>query len=122
MEDWEEQHLYKEDCVSEALLLAKYRGLAFFDLDDQVTRIVEGKNLEWVKKVRGQKGSKSHWTMIGYSPKTSDEENHYVGFENHLLIELIAETKQAAGVEIVQRKDSEESAPGVDGEMKGGEC
>jgi len=98
VEDWEDEHLFKECCVSEALLLAKYRGLAFFDPDDFVTRIVEGKNLEWVKKVRGQKGSKSRWTMMGYSPKTSDEENHYVGFENHLLIELIAETVQEAGV------------------------
>ena len=68
-----------------------------------------------MKKVRGQKGSKSHWTIIGFSQEPDYEDSHHVGFENHLLIEFIADTEQAAGVDILQLEDIEEAAAGVGG-------
>ena len=67
------------------------------------------------EKVRGQKGSKSQWTIIGFSPDPDDENSHYVAFENHLLIELITETEQAAGVKVIHLEDSKEAATGIGG-------
>ena len=47
------------DVVAEALMLAKYRDLAFYDPDDKVTCTVYYKNLEWVKKTQEMKGSRN---------------------------------------------------------------
>ena len=51
MEEWEEEAIYKACYVAEAGILAKYRDVAFYDPDDEVTRTVYSKNLEWVKKI-----------------------------------------------------------------------
>ena len=49
MEDWEEESRKKNDCVAEAKLLAKYRGLVFRDPDTNYCafKVVE-QNLESV--------------------------------------------------------------------------
>ena len=53
--------------------------------------------------------------MIGFSPDPDDEDSHYVGFESHLLMELITETEQAAGVQVLRLEDSNEVAAGIGG-------
>ena len=43
----------------------KYKDLAFYDPDDEVTRTVYSINLTYVKKVRGKKGLRSGWVLLG---------------------------------------------------------
>jgi hypothetical protein len=46
-EDWEQDNRKKNDCVAEARLLAKYRGLVFVDHDTEKTFSVYEKNMEF---------------------------------------------------------------------------
>ena len=103
--------MYKHDCVDEARLLTKYKNLAFWDPDDKCTRIAEQKNLEWTKKWHGERGSKSAWSIIGFSPEPKDEEAHYVPYPiSDFIISLIAKTNQAPGVKVKAAPEDEEVA------------
>ena len=73
LEEWEEEEIYKACCVTEASMMEKYRDLAFYDTDDEVTCTVYFKNLEWVKN-RGMKGSRNIWALLGTH---YDMDDHY---------------------------------------------
>jgi hypothetical protein len=47
VEDWEQEDRKKNDCVAEARLLAKYRGLVFVDPVTEKTFSVYEKNMEF---------------------------------------------------------------------------
>ena len=47
VEDWEKECMQDTDAVSEVRLLAKYKGLVFYDADDDKTYTIESKNMEW---------------------------------------------------------------------------
>ena len=105
VEDWEKDAIHKDCCVSEARVLTKYRDLAFFDPDDNVTRTIYPKNLEWVKKTRGMAGSRSRWAILGTHPDNDDDDDKIEPFEiSDLVIDLIVKTPQAAGVKILQQE------------------
>ena len=107
MEDWEEEEIYKAYCVAEAYMLAKYRDLAFYDPDDKVTRTVYSKNLEWVKKTRGMKGSRNRWALLGTHPDM-DYDDKIKPFEiSDLVIGFIVSKPQASGVQILQQDDGD---------------
>jgi len=53
-EDWEEDLLKKNDCVMEAMLLEKYKGIVFWDTDIKVTFTVHEDNLEFRCHKRGK--------------------------------------------------------------------
>ena len=49
VEEWEQEARKKNDCVSEARLLAKYKGLVFVDPDTGKTCSVYDKNMEFCR-------------------------------------------------------------------------
>ena len=86
-------------------MLEKYRDLAFYDPDDKVTRNVYSKNLEWVKKTRGMKGSRNIWALIGTHPDMDDGDKIEPFEISDLVIGLIVSTPQAPGVQILRQYD-----------------
>ena len=59
--------------MAEGRLLNTYKDLDFYDPDDEVIRTVYSRNLTYVKKVRGKKGSRSGWVLLGTHP---DDDNN----------------------------------------------
>ncbi len=56
VEDWEEEAQKKNDCVAEAQLLAKYKGLVFCDSDSEKSFSIWEQNMEF-RRGRGNDGS-----------------------------------------------------------------
>ena len=93
IEDWEKES-QKVNCpVVEAWFLKKYKNLVFYDPDYKVNFVVHADNLEW------QRGKDGGWFLIGNSHDKNVEDE---AFDVEVAVGLIAETKQAAGVEIVK--------------------
>ena len=93
LEDWEEELLKQNDCVAEAMLLEKYKGLVFWDPDTKVNFTIHKDNLEF------RRGKGDGWNLIGNS---SDESVENEGFAiGEMIIGMIAETDQAKGVEVI---------------------
>ena len=102
IEDWERPLLVQNDPVAEAKLLAKYRGLRFFLPDDEVTYTICGDNLEY------QRGSKMRnidkgWIVFGIPPDSTDDDDIEPFVINDLLCELVADTKQISGIEVIKQ-------------------
>ena len=93
VEDWEEELLKKNDCVAEARLLEKYKNLVFLDPDTEETFTVFGNNLEF------RRGRDGGWNIIAVSSDESVEDEGFV--IGQMLVDLIAETEQAYGVQII---------------------
>ena len=68
VEDWEKEILRKDDCVAEAKLLEKYKGLVFFDPDNECHYTIFSKNLEF------HKGRSGGWHLIGIPAKEDLED------------------------------------------------
>ena len=96
MEDWEKKLPQKDDCVAEAKLLEKYKDHIFYDPDSRVNFTINGNNLEY------RSGRGGGWCVIVnsiYENKKVEYEPFKIG---DMLIEMIAETDQTEGVEIVR--------------------
>ena len=96
-EDWEKEGMRDNDAVMEARLLEKYKGLAFFYPDDSKTYTVASENLEFR---RGRKDG--GWYLICESNVTGDEVEAY---SIELANELIGDTQQIAGVEVLKEAE-----------------
>ena len=55
-------------------MLEKYRDLAFYDTDDELTHTMYSKNLEWVKKTRGIKAYTNRWALLDTHPDMDDDD------------------------------------------------
>ena len=100
VEDWEEEARKKNDCVSEAQLLAKYKGLVFRDPDTRKLYYVCDQNMEF-RRGRGQ-----GWYLIGIwvdNPDPGEEELEPYTLE--LACELIAEYPQKDGIQVLREDD-----------------
>jgi hypothetical protein len=94
VEDWEKELLKNNDCVAEARLLEKYKGLVFFDPDNNCTYTVWNKNLEY------QKGGNGGWCVIGVPADDSlDNESFLIG---DMIIQLIGDNDQAEHVHVIR--------------------
>jgi len=88
------------DCVAEARILEKYRGLVFWDPDTEANFTVHEDNLEF------HRGKDGGWHLIGNS---SDESVEDEGFAiGEMIIGMIADTEQRPGVEIIREEEEEE--------------
>jgi len=99
VEDWEEEARKKNDCVSEAQLLAKYKGLVFRDPDTQKLYYVCDQNMEF------RRGKGQGWYLIGVwvdNPDPGDEDLEPYTLE--LACELIAEYPQKDGVQVLREE------------------
>ena len=99
VEDWEKDLLKMNDCVAEARILAKYKGLIFWDPATEANFTVPDEILEF------RRGKDGGWHLIGNS---SDESVEDEGFAiGEMIIGMIADTEQRPGVEIIREEEVE---------------
>ena len=119
IEDWEKPLLTTNDSLAEATLLAKYKNMRFLTPDDDVLYVIYEGNLEF------QRGSKKKylpkgWNVFGVPPdgETEDDEEPFMICED--LCEIIADTEQVEGVEVIKKSDELEEPradPVVEGDV-----
>ena len=85
----------------------KKQDLDFYDPDDKLTCTVYSKNLEWVKKTRGMKGSRNRWALLGTHPDMDDDDKIELFYILDLVIGLIVSTSQAPSVQILLQDDGD---------------
>ena len=98
VEDWEKECIKDKDAVSEVRLLDKYKGLVFYDADDDKTYTIESKNMEWYNKSR-KKNIDGGWYLLA----TSDEDEMDTFMIEDELCSQIADTPQDDSIEIIRR-------------------
>ena len=101
IEDWERPLLVTNDSVAEAKLLAKYKGLRFFLPDDEVIYTIFESNLEFQKGSKKKKISKG-WNVFGVPPNSDNGDDDEPFMIDDLLCQLIADTEQEKGVEVIK--------------------
>ena len=94
------------DCVAEARILEKYKGLVFWDPDTKANFTVHEENLEF------HRGKDGVWHLIGNSSDESVEDEAFA--IGDMIIDMIAETEQRSGVEHICDAESEMSELGRD--------
>ena len=96
--------LTTNDSVAEAKLLAKYKNMRYLNPDDGVLYVIHERNLEFQRGSR-KKNIPKGWNVFGVPPdgKTEDDEEPFMICED--LCEIIADTEQAEGVEVIKKTD-----------------
>ena len=79
-------------------MLDKYKGLVFYDADDDKTYTIESKNMEWYNKSR-KKNIDGGWYLLA----TSDEDEMDTFMVEDELCSQIADTPQDDSIEIIRR-------------------
>jgi hypothetical protein len=98
VEDWEEEARKKNDCVAEAQLLAKYKGLVFCDPN-------LGKSFSiWEQNMEIHRGRGNGWFLVGVC---ADDEDNNEAFSLEIARELIGETPQRNGVQVIHQNEEE---------------
>ena len=105
--DREKECIKDKDAVAEVWLLAKYKELAFFDQEENISYTIEAKNLEWYKSSK-QKGIEGGWYILA----TIDEEEVESFVIEDELFREIADTPQEDGFEIIRMDVEEEGDEG----------
>jgi hypothetical protein len=97
---WEEEVRKKNECVSEALLLQKYKGLVFHDPNS-------GNNVcIWHQHIEFRLGRGNGWFLLGVYAEDGEED---LAFKLELAHEIIGDTPQKDGIQVVhQELDQEE--------------
>ncbi len=96
VEDWEEEARKKNDCVAEAQLLAKYKSLVFRDPDS-------GKLFSiWEQNMKYRWGRGNGWFLVDVC---ADDENDNEAFSLEIACELIGETPQKDGVQVIRQNE-----------------
>ena len=95
VEDWEEEDRWKNDCVAEARLLAKYKGLVFRDPDTDKTFSVYEKNMEF------RRGRNNGWFVLAVCSDQDDSED-CEAFSLEVACEVIGDTPQADGIMVLR--------------------
>ena len=94
VEDWEEEDRWKNDCVAEAQLLAKYKGLAFWDPDTDKTFSVYKKNMEF------RRGRNNGWFVLAVC-LDQDDSKDCEAFSLEVACKVIGDTPQADGIMVL---------------------
>ena len=99
VEDWEKDLLKMNDCVVEAKILEKYKGLIFWDPDTEANFTVHEENFKF------HRGKVGGWHLIGnLSDESVEDEGFAIG---EMIIGIIANTEQRSGVEIIRKGEVE---------------
>ena len=91
-EDWEVENVKKNNAVTKQLFLEKHENLVFLDPDTNLTFVVAPENLEW------RCGKNGGWHLICEEVGGKELEP----FDIEVANELIGETQQADGIEILR--------------------
>jgi hypothetical protein len=95
VEDWEVEARKKNDCVSETLLLQKYKGLVFCDPDSDNDFCIWERNMEF------RRGRGNGWFPLGICATNGVEDE---GFLLELACDMIGDTPQREGIQVVHRE------------------
>ena len=109
VEDWEEEARKKNDPVSEAHLLHKYKNLVFSDPDTGNTFSIWEHNMEF------RQGRGNGWFVLGVcadSNKDVDNNDILEAFSLEIANELIADTMQDVRVQVIRQQWQEEEGEG----------
>jgi hypothetical protein len=98
VEDWEEEAQKKNDCVAVAQLLAKYKGLVFRDPNSGKSFLI------WEQNIEFRRGRCNGWFLVGVC--ANDEDNNE-GLSLEIACELIGETPQRNGVQVIHQNEEE---------------
>jgi hypothetical protein len=98
VEDWEEEAQNKNDCVAKVQLLAKYKGLVFCDPNKAESFWTWEQNMEFCQE-RG-----NGWFLVGVC---ADDEDNNEAFTLEVACELIGETPQWDGVQVIHQNKEE---------------
>ena len=99
VEDWEVEARKKNDCVSETLLLQKYKGLVFRDPDSDNDFCIWERNMEF------RRGRGNGWFLLGICATNGVEDE---GFSLELACDMIGDTPQREGIQVVRREPVQE--------------
>ncbi len=99
VEDWKEYARKKYDCVSEALLLQKYKGLVFHDPNSRNDFCIWHQNMEYCR------GRGNRWFLLGVCAEDEVEDE---AFMLQLACGMIGDTPQKDGVQVVYRELDQE--------------
>ncbi len=94
MEDWEEEARKKTDCVCEAQLLSKYKGLVFHDPDTLKTHYICEDNMEF------RRGRGHGWLVIGIWADNPGPNEELKPYTLELACELIGDYPQKDGIQV----------------------
>ncbi|KAL7553442.1 hypothetical protein ACHAWF_016725 [Thalassiosira exigua] len=97
MEDWEKEILKINDCVAEAKLLEKYKGLVFFNPDNKYHYTICSNNLEFFKDRNGDR------CVIGVPADDKLEDEPF--FIDKLVHDLVIETPHEAHIRVIAPDD-----------------
>ncbi len=104
MDEWEQEARKKNDCVSEGLLLAKYKGLVFVDPDTGKTCSMHDKNMEFCR------GRGNGWFVLAVSAEqeqnTDNDNAEYDSFSLEVACEVIGDTPQSDGIIVIRQEGS----------------
>jgi hypothetical protein len=98
VEDWEEEAQKKHDCVAKAQLLAKYKGLVYRNPNSGLSFSI------WEQNMKFHQGRGNGWFLVGDC--ADDEDNNDV-FSLETACELIGETPQRNGVQVIHQNKEE---------------
>jgi hypothetical protein len=98
VENWEEEAQKKNDCVAEAQLLAKYKGLVFRDPDSGKSFLIWEQNMEF------RRGRGNGWFLVS---DCADDEDNNEAFSLEIACKLIGETPQRNGVQVIHQNEEE---------------
>ena len=92
------------DSVAEATVLAKFKNMCFLNPDGDVLYIIHEGNLEFQRGSK-KKNLRKGWNVFGVPPdgETEDDKEPFMICED--LCEIIADTEQAEGVEVIKKSD-----------------
>jgi len=104
VEDWEEESIKKRSKSNEHLLLKKYRGVRFYDVDTDEVFVI-AKNLEWKKKTKGDSRTPCFGIVAslvgGGDDDDDDDENTQFYHINEVLHLMIAEDRAGNKMKLV---------------------
>ncbi len=98
VEDWEEEAQKKNDCVAKAQLLAKHKGLVFRDPNSGKSFLIWEQNMEFHRR-RG-----NGYFLVGVC---ADDEDNNEAFSLEIACELIRETPERNGVQVIHQHKEE---------------
>ena len=81
IEDWEKDLIMQNDCVAEAQLLEKYKGLVFVDPNFGTTYTIHDKKLDWKRRDKKKKID-GGWHVLGVD---EDDDNETYVIEQELI-------------------------------------
>lgn len=105
MEDMDEECRCVNDPVAKAKILNKYKGLKFFDEENNVRQVMSATELEWRRKNKKDTNSYTGWYLVSI-----DENNEEWPWEIcQQVCDMLADSEQDPCIEVIRKADSDDA-------------